>query len=441
MFICRLITVLLLLTPGLLAETPPSETSAPAGPTSAPPIPAAAAETSQPPAHSEIRPAGDLPGPSATPRAARPARVTVLGYHRFENPPRDPLAISTEEFEQQLQALKDGGVTVISMADFLAWRRGEKEIPEKSALITIDDGYRSVYEVAWPSLKKFGYPFTLFIYTKYVNVGGKSLTWEQLAEMMQGGMEIGSHTTSHANLAQRKGRNDAAYLAFLAEELAASRKLIGEKLGDPVLTLAYPYGIHNGEVRAAARAAGYEAMFTVAGRKVDISSPADELGRYIIQSGHPQIFRAAAAFGPEGTERLVAAPAAYGPQTSATTADPGLPTRPANGGVTTERRPVISADLSSLGPVAADSLEMRVSGHGIVPVVWDEATRTATAALRGKINDQRVMVTLSGTAGGRKFNTAWSFQVEPAAAVPEFPAAVEMAAMEKPATAPAPAQP
>ena len=54
------------------------------------------------------------------------------------------------------------------MEDFLAWRRGEKGIPQKSALISIDDGYLSGYNVAWPILKKFGYPFTMFIYTDAV---------------------------------------------------------------------------------------------------------------------------------------------------------------------------------------------------------------------------------------------------------------------------------
>ncbi len=56
------------------------------------------------------------------------------------------------------------------MKDFLAWRRGEKSIPPKSAVITIDDGYVSGYAVAWPILKEFGYPFTMFIYTNYVGV-------------------------------------------------------------------------------------------------------------------------------------------------------------------------------------------------------------------------------------------------------------------------------
>jgi len=51
-------------------------------------------------------------------------------------------------------------------------------------VITIDDGYVSGYAVAWPILKEFGYPFTMFIYTQYVSVGGKSITWAQLEQIV-----------------------------------------------------------------------------------------------------------------------------------------------------------------------------------------------------------------------------------------------------------------
>ena len=80
----------------------------------------------------------------------------MLCYHRFEDRPKDSLAIKPSDFEAQMQALKDSGITVISMDDFLAWRRGEKGIPDKAAIISIDDGYLSGYKVAWPILKKFG---------------------------------------------------------------------------------------------------------------------------------------------------------------------------------------------------------------------------------------------------------------------------------------------
>ena len=113
----------------------------------------------------------------------------VFCYHRLEEKPRpnDALAMTPGEFEKEMQQIKDSGFTVIPMQDFLAWRRGDKDIPPKSAVITIDDGYVSGYDTAWPILKKFGYPFTMFVYINYIGAGGKSISWDQLAEMRDAG--------------------------------------------------------------------------------------------------------------------------------------------------------------------------------------------------------------------------------------------------------------
>ena len=166
-----------------------------------------------------------------------------------------------------MQTLKDNGITVIPMGDFLAWRRGEKSIPAKSAIVSIDDGYISGYSVAWPILKKFGYPFTMFIYTDYVKggpkSGGQSISWEQLAEMRDAGVDIQSHTVSHSSLNAKKGKTEEQYREWLKNEITGSKETLEQKLGIQVKAIAYPYGLHNEAVREAVKQAGYEAGFTV----------------------------------------------------------------------------------------------------------------------------------------------------------------------------------
>ena len=165
------------------------------------PAPAAAPQKANAVAANE---AASAPAPvaEATTTPVDPhASVMVLCYHNIEDKSgMKALTITVAEFERQLEAVKENGFTVIGMQDFLAWRRGEKSIPQKSCVITIDDGWVSGYTNAWPVLKKFGYPFTLFIYIHYVGTGGKSLSWEQLAEMRDAGVDIQSHTYSHSNL-------------------------------------------------------------------------------------------------------------------------------------------------------------------------------------------------------------------------------------------------
>jgi len=122
--------------------------------------------------------------PAAAPSAAtQPSpvpddatRVAVLGYHDFsEAQPETEMRMHTSKFRKQMETLRQLGITAISLEDFLAWKRGEKSLPEKCALITLDDGWKSVYTDAYPILKEFGYPFTLYLYKNYVDVGGKSL--------------------------------------------------------------------------------------------------------------------------------------------------------------------------------------------------------------------------------------------------------------------------
>jgi len=157
--------------------------------------------------------AGGSPAAGTSPAAPQPKKVAidqtaqaiVFGYHRFVNQVRRPdTEITPQAFEQQMQELKNRGITVIPMQDFLAWKRGEKNIPPRSAVITFDDGWKSQYEVAWPIMKKFGYPFTMFIYTEGVRGGhfggGEAITWEQLAEMRDAGTDIQAHSATHQDL-------------------------------------------------------------------------------------------------------------------------------------------------------------------------------------------------------------------------------------------------
>ena len=92
------------------------------------------------------------------------SEVIVLCYHRFEDKPKDSLALKPAHFVAQMQALKDNGITVISMTDFLAWRRGEKGIPEKAAIVSIDDGYIA-RRIGSPSLN-----FSVY-YTRIISIG------------------------------------------------------------------------------------------------------------------------------------------------------------------------------------------------------------------------------------------------------------------------------
>src|SRR5450432_2377866 len=178
------------------------------------------------------------PAPTPIPTPSKPAidqaaQVVVFGYHRFEKKVRRPdTEITPEAFEAQMQELRDHKIAVIGMQDFLAWKRGEKTIPPRAAIITIDDGYKSGFEVAWPILKKYGYPFTLFIYTEGIKGGkfggGEAMSWEQLGEMRDAGVDIEAHSATHQDLrkpydrATKRRLNSEEYTQWLEGEVGGS---------------------------------------------------------------------------------------------------------------------------------------------------------------------------------------------------------------------------
>jgi peptidoglycan/xylan/chitin deacetylase (PgdA/CDA1 family) len=353
-----------------------------------------------------VRADAQTPSPSPSP-AGNPSRVAVLGYHRFENPARDSLAITPQMFREQMQALKDAGITVISMDDFLAWRKGEKEIPEKSAVITIDDGYNCTYHEAWPILKEFGYPFAFYVYSNYISAGGRSITWDQLAELRDAGVHIGSHSVSHDNMNRPRRTRPENYEMWLENEFTQIKNEIRDKLGIEATTFAYPYGLNNEAVREMGLATGYEALFTVAGKMATRESPTAEIGRFIVQSDKPQTFRAALQFGPaKSSDGGILAGAA-----------PGFPVNPAHGTMISDPLPLLWADLSGIENLDQKSLEMRVSGLGQVPAEFDPATKRVSYRLKQRIHNPQLLVQIRARAGGKRIEESWGFQYDPAAGV------------------------
>ena len=371
-----------------------------------PPEPAPVAK----PAASETAIApGHLPVPP--PRAVnvdRTAQVVVLCYHRVEGPAGGTLSIAPELFEQHMQRLKDRGIAVISMQDFLAWRRNEKTIPPKSALITLDDGYVSAFETAWPILKKFNYPWTYFIYTKYVGTGGKSISWEQLATLRDEGVEIGCHTVSHLSLRDTHGKSPEAYDAWLHDEIIGSKQILEKKLGIRCAVFAYPEGRYNAKVLDMARSGGFEASFTVYGQRVTHGAHADRIGRYAWYAKRPQDMELALNFSGPLSESEAEPPVA------AELAAAMLLTQPVNGDTISDPMPVLKANLSSLGEFDENTLALRMSGVGPIPAKFDHENKIIEARPPQALKPGDYTVVVSAKTGAKKVETQWSFKVEAA---------------------------
>lgn len=350
------------------------------------------------------------PPPPPAPEINKNASVVIFCYHGVDEKPLGQYAITPEEFESNLQEIVNNGFTIIGLQDFLAWRRGEKSIPDKSAIITVDDGYNSVYYTVWPIMKKYGYPFTAFVYTKFISAGGKSVTWQQLAEMRDDGVDIQNHTYSHQNLAG-KGKLEAAGIKelggiekWLQRELGESKAILEKRLGIRVNAIAYPFGIPGVEARAMLKDLGYEAGFTVYGQRVGFDTPFDLIGRYAIDRKAPSNFtNGLRMIGGGGGPVSVAAQA----ETQATT----LPTQPKNDEVVDDTKPLISVDLSSYGEIDPASVRMRLSGVGAVPAQFDPATKVVSYKPGKALAPREYSVIVTAKSGNKSREVRWSFTV------------------------------
>jgi len=192
--------------------------------------------------------------------------VPVLNYHHFLEDCDSLLCIPPAVFDQQMKYLKDNGYRTVTVEDLSGFLQYRQALPKKSLMITIDDGYRSAYDVAYPILKRYGFTATLFIYTDYVGVSDKAITWDQLKELNADRFQIGSHTISHSDLTMKKeGESEEDYLARIMEELIDSKQIIDMKLAQDTVAIAFPFGRYDESILSLAEQAGYKLGFSVEG--------------------------------------------------------------------------------------------------------------------------------------------------------------------------------
>lgn len=189
--------------------------------------------------------------------------ATVLIYHRFGEKQYPSTNVSLERFREQLEYLKTNHYRVIPLQQLVEHLQNRTRLPERSVVITIDDGYRSIYDHAWPLLQEYGYPFTVFLYVKATqNQHWNYLTWDQVRRMQAAGVDFQNHGYAHAHMAFKpSGMNDGDYRTWIREDLARSTSVFTEELHEKPRFFAVPYGEYNQLLLDEIRSYGYEAIF------------------------------------------------------------------------------------------------------------------------------------------------------------------------------------
>jgi peptidoglycan/xylan/chitin deacetylase (PgdA/CDA1 family) len=207
-------------------------------------------------------------------------RVAVLSFHKIGVPPPPPAGweswfyIAEDVFVGYLETLRREGWAFLDLAAFLEGLAAPGTLPARSALLTFDDGYKSMRQIALPLLQRFAAPGVVFMPSDHIGASNvfdlghepeePLCDWDDLRALEAGGVAVQSHGASHRSFSDLTTAERAA-------ELSRSKAVLEEGLKRPVDSIAFPYGdagpdADHGQVAAA----GYRAAFLYQGGPVTL---------------------------------------------------------------------------------------------------------------------------------------------------------------------------
>ena len=210
------------------------------------------------------------------------AGVPILEYHMVGEdalPDEQPYIVPTADFAAQLDYLQAAGYTTITMQEYIAAWQGKRSLPEQPIVLTFDDGYADNYTEMLPVLEAHGMRATMYMVSNDIGQP-RYLTWAQLQDMQQRGVEIGSHTANHQPLTTLTPEEQA-------EELRLSKLLMEWNGIRWIGAFSYPNGAYDADIAARVAEAGYFTAVTGdAGLNTERTNPY-ELQR--INIPHPRL--------------------------------------------------------------------------------------------------------------------------------------------------------
>jgi peptidoglycan/xylan/chitin deacetylase (PgdA/CDA1 family) len=220
--------------------------------------------------------------------------VRVLTYHRFGAAARDPFCLDPHVFEAQMRWLARNE-RLVSMSEVEQFIAGTRTLPDESILVTIDDGCESLHTVGLPILRDYAVPAVAFIPAGRIAPAANRpaagdegaaepyLTWRQLEALSTAGIRVGSHAMTHRSLGPMS-------LAEARAEIAESREILEQRLGQAVTVFAYPFGTradYSAGTAALLTEAGYHAAFTSQHGAVRAGADPFALPRIKVEGGEP----------------------------------------------------------------------------------------------------------------------------------------------------------
>ncbi len=189
--------------------------------------------------------------------------IVAFCYHQVEPKAVNKFSLSLDRFKSQLKYLKDRNYRSLNSDELLEAMKGDSAGSGNRVVFTFDDGFRTVYDYAFPAMQEFGFKGIVCIYPSFIG-SSQAMSWQQLEELIKAGWSVECHSMTHSNLAA-KYQNPVEEKAFLEKEIVASRQIIESKLGNKVKFMVWPYGVYSDRTIKLAEEAGFSGAMTVDG--------------------------------------------------------------------------------------------------------------------------------------------------------------------------------
>jgi biofilm PGA synthesis lipoprotein PgaB len=186
--------------------------------------------------------------------------AVVLQYHHIDNDTSASTSTSVELFRQQIEHIRSKEYKIVSLPDLIYQLKNRTVMEGNIVAITFDDGYESVYHNAFPILKTYKIPFTIFVNTESIEENRKNhVSWAQLREMKKHGATIANHTHRHSHLI-RYQEDIEGWTKRVSKEINKAQRIINERLNQDIKLLAYPYGEFDTDTLKLIRSLNYTAF-------------------------------------------------------------------------------------------------------------------------------------------------------------------------------------
>ena len=180
-------------------------------------------------------------------------KIPILTYHSIDES-GSVISTKPEVFRKQMKGLSEAGYEVVALSHLVESRSGKTSLPPKTVVLTFDDGFQNFYAAVFPVLQEYGFKATVFLVTDHC--GGyndwrgnppdlqrsKLLSWREIKELSDHGIEFGAHTRTHPDLTRIGAER-------VENEIIESKKVIEDSIGREARTFAYPFGKFNPTIR------------------------------------------------------------------------------------------------------------------------------------------------------------------------------------------------